>query len=137
MSEQTFKHKPFTYLSKLFAVAVLSFNTFFLGMGTNMQQSFPMFNLLITGMLIFVLVMGLWELNTPLIKIKNNMLSMRLSMLSGVKTADLTKVEQVDVNKRKTRMTLTIAGQDFIIPLAMVKNADKTTLMKIVNEGMP
>ena len=134
MNEQMFKRKPFTYISKFFMAVAFSFSLA-VDVMTQSKEIFPMYNLLMAGLIVFALIMGFWEINNPIVKINGSTLLLQMTMLTGVKTIDLDKVEYVDINKRQTRMTLSGAdNKGFIIPLNLVQNADKQLLIEVVQE---
>jgi hypothetical protein len=89
------------------------------------------------GMIILALAMGIWEVNNPLVVVEGNHLTLNLSLIfMGRKNINLDDVKGINLNSRKTIMTLSDnEGKDLRIPLNMIQGAtNKERLIDLVNE---
>ena len=135
-NNQVFKRKAFHYISKFFVVAAFSFSLW-VDLTYGSRELFPGYNVVMAGMIILALAMGIWEVNNPLVVVENNHLTLNLSLIfMGRKNIHLDQVKSVNLNSRKTMMTLSDnEGKDLRIPLNVIQGAaNKDRLIDLVNE---
>ncbi|EAY30306.1 hypothetical protein [Microscilla marina] len=136
-SEQVFKRKAFSYISKFFVVVAFTFSLS-VDLNYGSRELFPGYNIVMFAMIILALIMGIWEATTPLVTLQGNQLSVNLTLFTGKKTIDLTKAVDVSINPRQTLMTLSDEEDTTLrIPLSLIQGAaNRDNLIDIVKEKL-
>ncbi|WP_299455993.1 hypothetical protein [uncultured Microscilla sp.] len=137
LSEQVFKRKAFSYISKFFVVVAFTFSLS-VDLSYGSRELFPGYNIVMFAMIILALIMGVWEATTPLVIIQGKQLSLNLTLFTGKQNIDLTKVIDISINSRQTFMTLSDEEDTTLrIPLSLIQGAaNRDNLIDIVKEEL-
>lgn len=133
-NNQVFKRKAIHYLTKFFVVVAFTFSLS-VDLNYGSRELFSGYYAIMAAMIILTLVMGIWEVNNPLVAIEGNHLTLNLNLIfMGRKSINLDQVTEVNINDRKTMMTLSDnEGSDLRIPLSMLQGTDsKEQLIELV-----